>query len=131
MSSITAGGKNSYSDFGALLVSKNIAHAQPKNYFETVPYSSRVYDFSRLDGSLHFDMDLITYEFEFLERTKQILRRKVDDFVRWFYGLEPETSLVDNDDIVSFTVTPYECTENEEGLHCRVALKFVAHDREE
>lgn len=81
---IRINGKHTFDDFDAILASRKDEFPEIVRVTETIPYSNRVYDFSKLYGDVTYTQRQVSYKFKFIDEYATIKRDKLADF---FFGL--------------------------------------------
>jgi hypothetical protein len=84
-------------DYGAILASITEAMPAPRTITDSVPYRDGVYDFSRFDGSLHYDNRTISCVFNIVGDTASEAADILSKIAAWLYT-DGDNTLVDNHD---------------------------------
>lgn len=69
--------------FDASVRDRSIGEPKKKIIKQTVPYSNKTYDFSKLDGELYWEERPLEYSMEIMAGTPEELERKKTSFKRW------------------------------------------------
>lgn len=126
MSSITINGKNSYTDFGALLTSRSTPPPSIRDISATIPYRNGDICFTYQNGGKPtYDTRTLTYKFVFMDCPKTALRKAVADFENWILSAG-ECDLYDDAEIYHYRARAISCTESEKGYHVEVTATFKA-----
>lgn len=84
---ITFNDKNSFSDFKLTISPESdIPIAQPKIISESVPFADGSYDFSMMDGKLHYDNLTWNYVLNIIGDNVEELIEKQSEVVNWLYA---------------------------------------------
>jgi hypothetical protein len=73
-------------EYGAVLASITSTLPAPRQITDTVPYRDGVYDFSRFDGSLHYDNRTITCVFNIVASDTDELNDRLGKLNDWLYS---------------------------------------------
>lgn len=84
------GDKYSYNDFGASVKERKIDAPEKKSIRETVPFSNKTYDFSKINGELYWKERSIEFVFEMLADSAEELEEKKLAFVDWVMNVFEE-----------------------------------------
>ena len=84
------GNKYSYDDYEANVKERTIGSPKKKIIKETVPFSNITYDFSKVDGELHWQERTLKYIFEIDAFTPEELEEKKIDFKTWVMNVFEE-----------------------------------------
>lgn len=84
------GNKYSYDNFEASVKERNVGSPKKKIIKDTVPFSNITYDFSKIDGELHWNERTLTYIFEIDAITPEELEEKKVDFKTWVMNVFEE-----------------------------------------
>ena len=84
------GNKYSYDNYEASVKERKIGSPKKKIIKETVPFSNITYDFSKIDGELHWSERTLTYIFEIDAFTPEELEEKKMDFNTWVMNVFEE-----------------------------------------
>lgn len=126
MSSITINGKNSYTDFGALLTSRSTPPPNIRDISATIPYRNGDICFTYQNGGKPtYDTRTLTYKFVFMDCPKTALRKTVADFENWILSAG-ECDLYDDAEIYHYKARAISCAESEKGYHVEVTATFKA-----
>lgn len=77
------GDKASYDDFGASVALRSIKAPPKKSIKETVPFSNKTYDFSKINGELYWEERELEYVFEITASTPEELEELKRAFLAW------------------------------------------------
>lgn len=91
---IIIGDKASYDDFTASVASRKINAPKKKEIKETIPFSNKTYDFSAIDGEVYWEERELTYVFEIIAPTPELLENAKMLFVSWIMNVQ-EAKLID------------------------------------
>lgn len=80
---IIIGAKHSYYDFEASVKERKIVDGKKKTIKETVPFSNKTYDFSKIDGEFYWEEKSLQYTFEITADSGEALARKITRFKGW------------------------------------------------
>lgn len=83
---------------GITVASGDIGQAVPRIITQSVPYKDGAYDFSRLDGSLHYDNRTLTYVFNITDDTAEMCVERLNAVLSWIYTDDSEGDNVLRDD---------------------------------
>jgi hypothetical protein len=81
--------KYSYDDFGVVLSESSYSKPVPKMITETVPFKDGQWDFSRIDGKLHYENITLTFVFHIVEENAVDADNVLSEITSWlfsFYG---------------------------------------------
>lgn len=102
----------------------------PRIITESIPYRDGVYDFSRMDGTLHYDMRNLEYDFIAHENTPEETNEVIAEVTAWLYG--SGAAVITDDhydgwyfDGASLTGLSYEYCDTRRTV-ARIAAKFTA-----
>lgn len=84
------GNKYSYDNFEANVKERNVGSPKKKIIKETVPFSNITYDFSKVDGELHWEERTLQYIFEIDALTPEELEEKKIEFKTWVMNVFKE-----------------------------------------
>lgn len=84
------GEKASFDNYMASLASRKIGLPKKKSVKETIPYSNRTYDFSKINGELYWEERELEYVFEILASTPEELEELKTDFSSWVMNVFEE-----------------------------------------
>ncbi len=87
--SITFNGTDSLKGMGVKIApypDTVIGKPQPKIVNVTVPYMDGSYDFSRIDGELHYGSRILTYTFLLFGENREELEKKRENIIEWLCG---------------------------------------------
>jgi len=84
------GNKYSYDDYEANVKERSIGSPKKKIIKETVPFSNITYDFSKVDGELHWQERTLPYIFEMDAVSPEELEEKKIDFKIWVMNVFEE-----------------------------------------
>ncbi len=77
------GNKLSFDDFEASIKNRKIGKPAKKSIKEQIPYSNVTYDFSAIDGEIYWDERELSYVFEIIADTPELLEEKKRVFASW------------------------------------------------
>lgn len=84
---LTIGNKKSLDDFDASISGRHIGSPAKKIIKETVPFSNKTYDFSKINGELYWEERELEYEFEITANSPEELEAKKTAFSNWVTGV--------------------------------------------
>lgn len=84
---LTIGNKKSLDDFDASISGRHIGSPAKKIVKETVPFSNKTYDFSKINGELYWEERELEYEFEITANSPEELEAKKTAFSNWVTGV--------------------------------------------
>ena len=123
------GDKASFDDFGASLATRKIGQPPKKSIKDTVPFSNKTYDFSRINGELYWEERELEYVFEILADTPEQLEERKQAFVNWLMQVHEEQ--IHDPHIPDFHfVGTYDDmdTDDDDGLEkTTITVKFTAY----
>lgn len=128
MASITIQDKNSYKDFDALLVGRDISPPEIKDICVDIPYKNGDICFTYVNSEKPvYNTRTLTYTFEFVDYPKSMLRKKITMFENWIMN-SGECEIYDDSDMTyHFRSRPISCKEAESGFKCTVTVTFKAY----
>lgn len=80
---VKIGDKFSLDDFGASMAFRTISHPAKKEIKETVPFSNRTYDFSKINGEQYWNERELQFVFEITANNPEDLEHKKYRFSNW------------------------------------------------
>ena len=80
----------SYNDFGATVAERKITKPKKKSIKETVPFSNKPYDFSKINGEIYWDEAILEYVFEIIADSAEELEEKKQPFISWIMNVMEE-----------------------------------------
>ena len=87
---LTIGEKKSLDDFDASVASRAIGSPAKKVIKETVPFSNKTYDFSKINGELYWEERELEYVFEITADNPEQLEEKKRNFSGWIMNVMEE-----------------------------------------
>lgn len=129
MASITINNKNSYTDFDALLIQRDISPPDIKDVYVDIPYLNGDICFTHINNNKPtYNTRPLTYTFEFVDYPKTALRKKVTLFENWIMS-SGECEIYDDTDVKYHFVKarPVNCKEAESGFKCTVTVTFKTY----
>lgn len=84
---LTICNKKSLDDFDASISGRHIGSPAKKIVKETVPFSNKTYDFSKINGELYWEERELEYEFEITANSPEELEAKKTAFSNWVTGV--------------------------------------------
>lgn len=107
--------KHSWFDFRAVISNRKIGYPPKKQMAETVPYSSRIFDFSALYGIQIYGERTLQYTFSILGCTRIDVQQKLDRFIAWL--MKPSGNLPLYDETLPDSHFEARCTEVSEPVY--------------
>lgn len=129
MASVTINAKNTYIDFNALLIKRDISPPEIKDVPIDIPYRNGDICMTYINGNKpSYNPRTLTYDFEFVEYPKTKLRDKITLFENWIMSCG-ECELYDDTDMRYHFINarPISCKESESGFKCTVTVTFKAY----
>ena len=80
----------SYDDFEANVKERKIKTPKKKSIKETVPFSNKTYDFSKINGEIYWEDRELEYVFEITANTPEELEEKKQAFMAWIMNVSEE-----------------------------------------
>lgn len=80
-------GKKSFDDFGVYIGSRKISQPTKKSIKESVPFSNKVYDFSKLNGELYWEERKLEYSFDIAEYTTEEMEVIKTKLLTWLLNV--------------------------------------------
>ncbi len=87
---LIVGGKRSYDDFEANVKEREVTAPKKKSIKETVPFSNKTYDFSKINGEIYWNERELTYVFEITANSPEELEDKKQAFTDWIMNINDE-----------------------------------------
>ena len=84
------GNKGSVDDFEASMKEREIGEPNKKSIKETVPFSNKIYDFSKINGEVYWEERVLTYVFEIIANSPEELETKKQEFKSWVMNIFEE-----------------------------------------
>ena len=81
------GDLRSYDDFEASVKERTIKAPKKKSIKETVPFSNKTYDFSKINGEIYWEERNLEYIFEITADNVESLEEKKTHFVSWIMNV--------------------------------------------
>ena len=86
--------KKSYDDFGVYIASRKISSPKKKVIKETVPFTNKVYDFSKINGELYWEERTLEYSFDIAEITTEEMEVVKSKLLSWLLNVH-DTDIYD------------------------------------
>ena len=87
---VIIGKKDSLQDYDASMKEREIGEPKKKSIKETVPFSNKIYDFTKIDGEVYWEERPLTYIFEITADTPEELEDKKSAFKTWIMNVHEE-----------------------------------------
>lgn len=84
------GAIGSFDKFGASVRERRISNPKKKVIKDTVAFSNKTYDFSKINGELYWEERPLEYIFEILADTPEKLEEKKQAFLSWLMNVQEE-----------------------------------------
>ena len=84
------GAIGSFDKFGASVKERKISNPKKKKIKDTVAFSNKTYDFSKIDGELYWEDRTLEYIFEILADSPEELENKKQAFLSWVMNVQEE-----------------------------------------
>lgn len=84
------GNTKSYDTFGASVAERKTPPPKKKVIKETVPFSNKTHDFSKIDGEVYWEERVLEYIFEILADSPEELEEKKTAFFSWIMNVNNE-----------------------------------------
>lgn len=78
--------KYNYDDFGVILSESSYSKPVPKIITETVPFKDGQWDFSRIDGELHYENITLTFVFHIVEENAIEADNLLSEITSWLFS---------------------------------------------
>jgi len=92
-------------DLGITVAEADIGQAVPRIITESVPYKDGAYDFSRIDGGLHYDNRTLTYKFNIIAKTAELASTKLADVLSWVYSYDESNNTLSDEHFGNYAFT--------------------------
>ena len=86
--------KKSFDDFDVYIGGRTISNPKKKSIKESIPFSDIVYDFSKLDGDIHWEERTLQYEFDIAEISTDLMEVAKTKLVDWLLNVH-DTDIYD------------------------------------
>lgn len=90
MDQVIIGGAGTNDLLGISLAERTYTPPKKKSVKETIPFSNKVYDFSKINGELYWEEGKVEYVFEILEDTMEGAKEKERNFLSWVMNVTEE-----------------------------------------
>ena len=121
--------KYSYDDFLASVKTRNINAPKKKEIKETIPFSNKTYDFSKIEGEIYWEERELEYIFEIMADSPEALEDLKTDFQTWVMnvieGKLYDPFILDYHFIVTFSDIDFDDDEDIEKT--TITVKFTAY----
>lgn len=87
---LEASGKKSFDDFGLLIATRNISPPKKKSIKENVPFSNKVYDFSKINGEIYWEERTLEYSFDIAEISTEEMEVVKTNAMNWLMNIHDE-----------------------------------------
>lgn len=87
---VIIGTKSSVDDFDASMASREIGEPKKKSIKETVPFSNKTYDFTKINGEIYWEERTLKYVFEIIADSPEELEEKKKAFKSWVMNVHEE-----------------------------------------
>lgn len=125
---VIIGNKSSYDDFDASMKERTIGEPKKKSIKDTVPFSNKIYDFSKINGELYWEERPLDYVFEIMADSPEELEEKKMVFKRWVMNVMEEELHDPYIPDYHFIATFDDCEcDDSEVLKSTITVKFTAY----
>ena len=125
---LVIGDVGSYDDYEANVKERKIKSPKKKSIKETVPFSNKTYDFSKINGEIYWGERELEYVFEITADTPEELEEKKQAFLAWVMNVSEEEL---HDPFISdyHFIATYEDSEpdDSEVEKSTITVKFTAY----
>lgn len=90
MDTLIIGKKSSYDDYEASVKERIDHFPKKKSIKESVPFSNKVYDFSKINGEIYWEERTLEYIFEITAKSAEELEDKKREFATWIMNVDNE-----------------------------------------
>lgn len=86
--------KKSYDDFNVYIGSRKISSPKKKSIKESVPFSNKIYDFSKINGEIYWEERTLEYEFDIAELSTEEMEIAKSKLLTWLLNVH-DTDIYD------------------------------------